>query len=517
MMAAFCCLRKSAPTNPLASCSPRWIYALKEVQEKKLTQRIAIMVQRLKFYIDGAWQDSGSKKTLPVVNPATEEALYEVALGSAADVDKAVAAARRAFETFSLTTREQRVELLSKVVDVYKRRLKDIGAAISDEMGAPLGFAERFQAGAGLGHLMTTLEVLKTYPFEERLGSAMIVREPVGVVGMITPWNWPLNQIACKVAPALAAGCTMILKPSENTPSSALIFAEILDEAGVPKGVFNLVNGLGGEVGAAMSAHPGIDMMSFTGSTRAGIDVAQRSAPTVKRVTQELGGKSPNIILEDAELSKSIAGGTAHCFNNSGQSCNAPTRMLVPLAKMKEAAAIAKGVADKAKVGDPRGSDTTMGPVVNRVQWEKIQGLIKKGIDEGATLVTGGLGRPDGLNKGYYVRPTVFADVSNDMTIAREEIFGPVLSIIGYQSEDDAVRMANDTPYGLAGYVSSGDVERARRVARRMRAGNVNVNGAANERAAPFGGYKQSGNGREWGRFGFEEFMEVKAVAGWGA
>jgi aldehyde dehydrogenase (NAD+) len=475
------------------------------------------MVQRLKFYIDGAWQDSTSKKTLPVINPATEEALYEVALGTAADVDKAVAAARRAFETFSLTTREQRVELLSKIVEVYKRRLKDIGAAISDEMGAPLTFAERFQAGAGLGHLMTTLDVLKSYPFEERLGSAMIVREPVGVVGMITPWNWPLNQIACKVAPALAAGCTMVLKPSEYTPSSALIFAEILDEAGVPKGVFNLINGLGAEVGAAMSAHPGINMMSFTGSTRAGIDVVQRSAPTVKRVTQELGGKSPNIILEDAELSKSIAGGTAHCFNNSGQSCNAPTRLLVPLAKMKEAAAIAKGVADKAKVGDPRGNDTTMGPVVNRVQWEKIQGLIKKGIDEGATLVTGGLGRPEGVNKGYYVRPTVFADVKNDMTIAREEIFGPVLSIIGYKDEDDAVRMANDTPYGLAGYVSSGDTEHARRVAKRIRAGNVNINGAANERAAPFGGYKQSGNGREWGRFGLDEFTEVKAVAGWGA
>jgi aldehyde dehydrogenase (NAD+) len=475
------------------------------------------MVQRLKFYIDGAWQDSGSKRTLPVVNPASEEALYEVALGSAADVEKAVAAARRAFESFSLTTREQRIELLAKIIEVYKRRMKDVGAAISDEMGAPLGFAERFQAGAGLGHLMTTLEVLKSYPFEERLGSAMIVREPVGVVGMVTPWNWPLNQIACKVAPALAAGCTMVLKPSENTPSSALIFAEILDEAGVPKGVFNLINGLGGEVGAAMSAHPGIDMMSFTGSTRAGIDVAQRAAPTVKRVTQELGGKSPNIILEDADLSKSIAGGTAHCFNNSGQSCNAPTRMLVPLAKMKEAAAIAKGVADKAKVGDPRGADTTMGPVVNRVQWEKIQGLIKKGIDEGATLVVGGLGRPEGLNKGYYVRPTVFADVSNDMTIAREEIFGPVLSIIGYKSEDEAVRIANDTPYGLAGYVSSGDMERARRVARRIRAGNVNINGAANERAAPFGGYKQSGNGREWGRFGLDEFQEIKAVAGWGA
>jgi aldehyde dehydrogenase (NAD+) len=333
---------------------------------------------------------------------------------------------------------------------------------------------------------------------------------------MITPWNWPLNQIACKVAPALAAGCTMILKPSEYTPSSALIFAEILDEAGVPKGVFNLVNGVGAEVGAAMSAHADIDMMSFTGSTRAGIDVVQRAAPTVKRVTQELGGKSPNIILEDADLSKLIASGTAHCFNNTGQSCNAPTRMLVPLTKMKEAAEIAKSVAEKAKPGDPRSADTTMGPVVNRVQWEKIQGLIKKGIDEGATLVAGGLGRPDGLNKGYYVRPTVFADVSNEMTIAREEIFGPVLSIIGYKNEDDAVRIANDTPYGLAGYVSSGDVERARRVARRMRAGNVNLNGAANERAAPFGGYKQSGNGREWGRFGVEEYLEVKAVAGWG-
>jgi aldehyde dehydrogenase (NAD+) len=475
------------------------------------------MANHLQFYIDGAWQDPASKKTLPVVNPATEEILYEVAIGSVADVDKAVNAARRAFETFSLTTREQRAELLGRIIEIYKKRMKDIGGAISDEMGAPLGFAERFQAGAGLGHLMTTLEVLSSYPFEERLGTAMIVREPVGVVGMITPWNWPLNQITCKVAPALAAGCAMVLKPSEYTPSSALIFAEILHEAGVPKGVFNLINGLGPEVGAAMSAHSGIDMMSFTGSTRAGIDVVQRAAPTVKRVTQELGGKSPNIILEDADLSKSIAGGTAHCFNNSGQSCNAPTRMLVPLAKMKEAVAIAKTVADKTKPGDPRSPETTMGPVVNRAQWEKIQGLIKKGIDEGATLVVGGLGRPEGVNKGFYVRPTVFADVSNDMTIAREEIFGPVLSIIGYKDEDDAVRIANDTAYGLAGYVSSGDVERARRVARRIRAGNVNLNGAANERAAPFGGYKQSGNGREWGRFGIEEYLEVKAVAGWGA
>jgi aldehyde dehydrogenase (NAD+) len=475
-----------------------------------------VMVNRLKFYIDGAWQDPVSPKTHPVVNPATEDAMYAIALGSAADVDKAVAAARKAFETYSLTTRGQRIELLSQIVEAYKKRAKDIGAAVSDEMGAPLPFAERFQAGAGLGHIMTTLEVLKTYPFEEPLGSAMIVREPVGVVGMITPWNWPLNQIACKVAPALAAGCTMVLKPSEYTPTSALIFAEILHEAGVPKGVFNLINGLGPEVGAAMSAHSGIDMMSFTGSTRAGIDVVQRAAPTVKRVTQELGGKSPNIILEDADLGKAIAGGTAHCFNNSGQSCNAPTRMLVPFAKMKEAAAIAKSVADKAKPGDPRATETTMGPVVNRVQWDKIQGLIKKGMDEGATLVAGGVGRPEGLNKGYYVRPTVFADVTNDMTIAREEIFGPVLSIIGYKDEEEAVRIANDTPYGLAGYVSAGNVENARRVARRIRAGNVNLNGAQNERAAPFGGYKQSGNGREWGRFGLDEYMEIKAVAGWG-
>jgi aldehyde dehydrogenase (NAD+) len=475
------------------------------------------MVQHLKFYIDGAWQDPAARKTLPVINPANEEPLYEIALGSRADVDKAVAAAQRAFATFSLTTREERMDLLAKIIDVYKKRMKDVGAAISTEMGAPLPFAEKFQAGAGLGHLMTTLDVLKGYAFEERLGTAMIVREPVGVVGMITPWNWPLNQIACKVAPALAAGCTMILKPSEYTPTSALIFGEILHEAGVPKGVFNLINGLGPEVGAAMSEHPGIDMMSFTGSTRAGIDVVRRAAPTVKRVSQELGGKSPNIILEDADLTKAVTGGTAHCFNNSGQSCNAPTRMLVPMARMEEAAAIAKAVADKTKVGDPRAADTNLGPVVNRVQWDKIQGLIKKGIDEGAKVAAGGLGLPDGLNKGFYVRPTVFSHVTNDMTIAREEIFGPVLSIIGYKDEDEAVRIANDTPYGLAGYVSSGDLERARRVARRIRAGNVNLNGAPNERAAPFGGYKQSGNGREWGRFGLEEYLEVKAVAGWGA
>jgi aldehyde dehydrogenase (NAD+) len=475
------------------------------------------MVNRMQFYIDGAWVDPVVKKSIPVVNPATEEAMYEVAVGSKADVDKAVAAARRAFETYSQTSREERVALLTKIIDVYKTRIKDLGAAVSDEMGAPLPMAERAQAGAGLGHLMSTLDVLKNYAFEEQMGSAVVVREPVGVIGMITPWNWPLNQIACKVAPALAAGCTMVLKPSEFTPSSALIFAEILHEAGVPKGVFNLINGIGPEVGAAMSEHPGLDMISFTGSTRAGIDVARRAAPTVKRVSQELGGKSPNIILDDADFSKAVAGGVAHVFNNSGQSCNAPTRMIVPQAKMKEIAAIAKGVAQKTKAGDPRGADTNIGPVVSRIQWDKIQALIKKGIDEGATLVEGGPGLPEGVNKGFYVRPTVFADVTNDMTIAREEIFGPVIAILGAKDEDDAVKIANDTPYGLAGYVSAGSVERARKVGRQLRAGNVNLNGVPNERTAPFGGYKQSGNGREWGKFGLEEYLEVKAIAGFSA
>ena len=472
------------------------------------------MVHRMQFYIDGAWVDPVTPKSRPVVNPATEQPMYDIAMGSAADVDKAVAAARRAFDSFSQTSRDERIALLTRILEVYKSRMKDLGAAISDEMGAPLGFAEKFQVGAGLGHIVSTLDILKTYEFEEPLGSAMIVREPVGVVGMITPWNWPLNQITCKVAPALAAGCTMVLKPSEFTPTSALIFAEILHEAGVPKGVFNLINGLGQEVGAAMSSHPGIDMISFTGSTRAGIDVAQRAAPTVKRVSQELGGKSPNIILEDADMQKAVTGGVAHVFMNSGQSCNAPTRMLVPQSKMNEAIAIAKGVAEGTKAGDPRAADTKIGPVVSSIQWEKIQTLIKKGIEEGATLVSGGPGRPEGVERGYYVRPTVFANVTNDMTIAREEIFGPVISIMGFANEDEAVKIANDTPYGLAGYVSAGSVERARKVARQIRAGNINLNGVPNERTAPFGGYKQSGNGREWGKFGLDEYLEVKAIAG---
>jgi aldehyde dehydrogenase (NAD+) len=435
------------------------------------------MVNRMQFYIDGAWVDPVVKgKSTPVVNPATEEPMYEIALGSKADVDKAVAAAKRAFNTYSQTSREERVALLTKIIDIYKGRMKEIGAAVSDEMGAPLPMAEKLQAGAGLGHLMNTLEVLKNYQFEETMGGAVVLREPVGVVGMITPRNWPLNQIACKVAPALAAGCTMILKPSEFTPTSALIFAEILHEAGVPKGVFNLLNGLGPEVGAAMSEHPDIDMISFTGSTRAGVDVAKRAAPTVKRVSQELGGKSPNVILEGADLNKAVTGGVMHMFNNSGQSCNAPSRMIVPLSKMREVAAIAKGVAEKTKAG-----------------------------------------LPEGVNKGFYVRPTIFADVTNDMTIAREEIFGPVLTILGAKDEADAVKIANDTPYGLAGYVTADTVENARKVGRQIRAGNVNLQGVPNDRSAPFGGYKQSGNGREWGRYGMEEYLEAKAVAGYNA
>ena len=472
------------------------------------------MVQRNKFYIDGQWVDPVTPKSRPVINPATEAAMYEIALGSAADVDKAVSAARRAFDTFSQTTREERIALLTRIIMVYKTRAKELGAAISDEMGAPLGFAEKFQVGAGLGHIVSTLDVLKTYEFEEPIGSAMVVREPIGVVGMITPWNWPMNQITCKVAPALAAGCTMVLKPSEFTPSSALIFAEILHEAGVPPGVFNLINGLGLDVGAAMSEHPGIDMMSFTGSTRAGIDVAQRSAPTVKRVSQELGGKSPNIILDDADFAKAVSAGVGSVFMNSGQSCNAPTRMLVPEKRMDEVMTIAAAVAAKSKAGDPRAADTTMGPVVNETQWNKIQALIQKGIDEGATVVAGGTGRPDGATQGYLVKPTIFGRVTNHMTIAREEVFGPVLVIMGYADDEDAIRMANDTPYGLAGYVSGSDKDRVRAVARRLRAGNINLNGVPNERTAPFGGYKQSGNGREWGRFGMEEYLEVKAIAG---
>ncbi len=475
------------------------------------------MKEYLRFYIDGAWVDPVVPKTLDVINPATEEAFARISLGSAADVDKAVKAAQRAFESYSQTSREERIELLQRILAAYQARYGDFVEAISTEMGAPLALSKNAQAATGIAHLAKMIEVLKSFEFQEVRGTTAISKEPVGVCGFITPWNWPINQIVCKVAPALAAGCTMVLKPSEIAPVDAILFAEVLHEAGVPAGVFNLVNGDGPGVGQPLSSHPGVDMVSFTGSTRAGVLVAKAAADTVKRVHQELGGKSANIILRDADLKAAVTGGVRGVMGNSGQSCNAPTRMFVPREAQSEAAAIAKAVAEKIKVGNPFEDGVTMGPVVSDVHFNKIQGLIAKGIEEGATLVTGGLGLPEGLNKGYFVRPTVFADVTNDMTIAREEIFGPVLSILPYDSEDDAVRMANDTVYGLSGYVQSGDIEHARKVAARLRTGNVHLNGAGPDFGAPFGGFKQSGNGREWGEFGLDEFLEVKAVMGWQA
>ena len=472
------------------------------------------MKECLKFYINGEWVSPVTARTLDIINPATEEPIGRISVGTAADVDRAVVAARTAFETFGYTSREERVALLERVIAVYASRLGDLSETISREMGAPIWLAKTAQAPSGLEHIRQSLEVLKTYAFVQNRGKTRIIREPIGICGLITPWNWPILQIACKVAPALAAGCTVVLKPSELAPLSAILFAEIMHEANVPPGVFNLVNGDGPTVGAAIAAHPFIDMVSFTGSTRAGIQVAKAAADNVKRVAQELGGKSANIILGDADFKRAIEGGVQTCFNNSGQSCNAPTRLLVPYARQAEAVAIAKVTAECVTVGDPRREDMTIGPVANRTQFEKIQRLIETGIKEGADLVTGGLGRPQGLERGFYVRPTVFGNVCSDMTIAREEIFGPVLSILPYETEDDAVRIANDTMYGLSSYVSSGDTERALRVAARLRTGNVHVNGAAVDFAAPFGGYKQSGNGREWGEFGFEEFLEVKAVLG---
>lgn len=475
------------------------------------------MSNQTKFYINGEWVEPSTTDTLDVINPATEQAIGPVAMGGLADVDRAVDAAAGAFETFSQSSKEDRVALLERIIAAYMGRMDEVAAAISEEMGAPLGLAKAAQAPAGLGHFMTTLSVLKDFEFEEDIGTSRVIREPAGVCGFITPWNWPLNQIACKVAPALAAGCTMVLKPSEVAPFNAILFAEIMDDAGVPAGVFNLVNGDGPTVGAAISSHPKVDMVSFTGSTRAGIEVARNAAPTVKRVAQELGGKSANIILDDADFAQSISRDVFGMCTNSGQSCNAPTRMLVPDSRMDEAAAIARGAAEQVKVGDPNAADTTIGPVVSDVQYEKIQNLIQKGIDEGATLECGGTGRPDGLNAGYFVKPTVFSHVTNDMSIAQEEIFGPVLSLIGYADDDDAVRIANDTVYGLSGYISAGDPERARQVARRIRTGNIHLNGAPPDQKSPFGGYKQSGNGREWGRYGFEEFLEVKSILGYNA
>jgi aldehyde dehydrogenase (NAD+) len=471
------------------------------------------MREYLKFYIGGQWVDPAELKTLDVINPATEQVSGKIALGSAADVDRAVKAARKAFATWSLTSREERLAVLQRILEQYQKRAGDLGAAITEEMGAPKALAHGFQVGLGAGHLSTAIEVLKNFPFEEPRGATMIVKEPVGVCGLITPWNWPLNQIAVKVFPALATGCTVILKPSEVSPFSAQIFAEIMHAAGVPAGVFNLIQGDGPGVGAALARHPDIDLISFTGSTRAGVDIAKNAAASVKRVCQELGGKSPNIIFDDAQFAKHVAAGVASMMGNSGQTCSAPSRMLVPKGRMDEAIRIAREAASKVTVGDPQG-DFGIGPVVSRAQFEKVQMLIQKGVDEGATLVAGGPGRPEGLSKGYYVKPTVFANVINTMTIARDEIFGPVLTILGYDNLDQAVEIANDTEYGLAGYVAAADLDKARAVARKLRAGWVSINDGFDFNA-PFGGYKKSGNGREWGEFGFNEYLEIKGMLGY--
>jgi aldehyde dehydrogenase (NAD+) len=467
----------------------------------------------LKFYIDGQWVNPVRPNSFDVENPATEQVSGKISLGSAADVDVAVTAARRAFGSWSQSSREQRLDLLEAVLAEYQKRAGDLADAVTEEMGAPPSLAAGPQVQLGLGHLVTAIDVLKNFPFEEQHGATLIVKEPIGVCGLITPWNWPLNQIAVKVYPALATGCTMILKPSEVAPFSAYIFTEILDAAGVPAGVYNLVNGDGPGVGVALASHPDIDMVSFTGSTRAGVDVATNAAPTVKRVTQELGGKSPNIVLDDTGFADSVRAGVVNMMPNSGQSCNAPSRMLVPNSRMAEAITIASEAAEQVKVGTPDDA-TAIGPVASKAQFEKVQRLIHKGIGEGATVVAGGAGRPAGLDKGYYVKPTVFANVTNDMTIAREEIFGPVLCILGYDDIDQAVGIANDTNYGLAGFVSGADLDKAREVARKIRAGWVTINHAFDMNAA-FGGYKHSGNGREWSEFGFHEYLEVKSTLGY--
>ena len=472
------------------------------------------MPKVMKFYIGGEWVSPHCPGTHEIINPSTEAPITRIALADQEDVDRAVTAARSAFPSYSATSRQERIELLHRIADVYQKRAEDLAKAVTEEMGAPTGLARQAQVPAGLGQILTAAEALESFGFEETLGATTILKEPVGVCALITPWNWPLLQITAKVAPALATGCTMVLKPSENAPLNALIFAEILDEAGVPAGVFNLVNGFGSTVGAALSRHPEVDMVSFTGSTRAGVEVAKNAAPTVKRVHQELGGKSANILLPDVDFDEVLPRDMLTMAANSGQSCNAGTRILVPAERMKEAAEAAARAAESIVVGAPEADGTVIGPVVSKAQFDKIQRLIRSAIDEGATLVAGGPGLPDGLDRGYYVRPTVFADVTNEMTIAREEIFGPVVTLIGYHDEDDAVRIANDTEYGLSGYVSSNDVERARRIARRIRTGMMHINGAPLDGKSPFGGYKQSGNGREYGRFGMEEFLETKAVFG---
>jgi aldehyde dehydrogenase (NAD+) len=473
-----------------------------------------MMYDNRQFYIDGRWVDPVQPKEFTVTNPATEGPAGVISMGSAKDVDLAVAAARRAFETYSRTTPAERLALLERVLTAYKARYGEIAAAISVEMGAPITLAQGSQTGIGVGHISAMIEVLKTFKFEEMHGSTRLVQEPVGVCALITPWNWPMNQVAAKVVPSLAAGCTMVLKPSEFSPFSAILWAKCMHEAGVPAGVFNLINGDGPTVGGPLSSHRYVDMVSFTGSTRAGTEVAKNAAASVKRVHQELGGKSPNLLLDDADFEKAVTKSVLHVYQNSGQSCNAPTRMLVPAARLAEVEAIAKRATASVVVGDPASDKTTMGPVVSKLQFERVEGYIEKGIAEGAKVVVGGPGRPEGLSKGYFVRPTIFSNVRNEMTIAREEIFGPVLCILPYDSEEQAIEIANDTPYGLAAYVWSKDNVRARRVGSRIRAGQVTLNGASGDMRTPFGGFKMSGNGREWGEHGLKDFLEVKAVIG---
>jgi aldehyde dehydrogenase (NAD+) len=466
------------------------------------------------FYIDGAWVDPIEPKELKVINPATEEVAGVISMGSSKDVDRAVMAARRAFDSYSRSAPAERLALLERMLAAYKAHYDEIAQAISIEMGAPITLSKGSQTGIGVGHISAMIDVLKNFKFEEMRGTVRLVQEPVGVCALITPWNWPMNQVAAKVVPALAAGCTMVLKPSEYSPFSAIIWAKVMHEAGVPAGVFNLINGDGIGVGAPLSSHKEVDMVSFTGSTRAGTEVAKNAAASVKRVHQELGGKSPNVLLDDADFERAVTKSVLHVFQNSGQSCNAPTRMLVPAAKLAEVEAIAKRVAESVITGDPTSEKTNLGPVVSKLQFERVEGYIAKGIAEGAKVVIGGSGRPDGLTKGYFVKPTIFSNVRNDMTIAREEIFGPVLCILPYDSEEQAVQIANDTPYGLAAYVWSKDNLHARRIGAQIRAGQVTLNGAAGSMNTPFGGFKMSGNGREWGEFGLRDFLEVKAVIG---
>ena len=469
------------------------------------------MSNDLNFYINGEWVKSESNETIDVINPANEEVVGQVTAGTKGDIDRAVSAALNAFSSYQETTKTQRIELLKNVITEYEARYDDFVQTISKEMGSPIWLSQAAQAKTGIKNIQETLDALESYEFERPEGDYTLIKEPIGVIGMITPWNWPMNQITTKVSAALAAGCTMVLKPSEISPYCAMLLAEVFDKAGVPNGVFNVVNGYGPTVGAALSEHPDVAMMSFTGSTRAGIAVAQASASSVKRVHQELGGKSSNIILDDVvDLEKSVKGGAGHCFLNSGQSCNAPTKMLISSKNYDKAVEIAVATANNTTVGDPNG-EFRLGPIANKVQYEKILKLIEIGIEEGATLVAGGVEKPDGCDKGYYVRPTVFADVTNDMTIAKEEIFGPVLVMIKYNDEEEAINIANDTEYGLAGYVQ-GDPDHAREVARKIRAGQVIINGGARGTGAPFGGYKASGNGREHGLHGLEECLETKAI-----